>query len=198
MAAKIGLTGGIGSGKSSVSACFAELGVQVIDADQVGRQLSEPGSPQFEEIIECFGAKIVDSNGQLNRKQLGNIVFNSPDKRKLLESILHPPIRAEMFARAEADSGVYCILDVPLLIENSLYKEVDRVVVVSCSTELRSQRLQLQRGMQPEEIKQVMENQLSEEERLAVADDVINNYGTIEEVKLQVLKLHQTYLKQFA
>ncbi len=198
MAVKVGLTGGIGSGKTTVADCFGELGIQVIDADRIARALTEPGTAQFAEIMECFGGEIMDSDGRLDRKQLGRVVFNSPQKRKQLESILHPPIRVEMYALAQQDAQRYCVLDIPLLVESGQYRDMRRVVVVACAPELRARRLREQRDMTDAQITQVMETQASEAERLARADDVIDNNGTPEDIETQVAALHQAYWKSFA
>ena len=198
MAAKIGLTGGIGSGKSSVGECFASHGVLVIDADQIGRELCVPGTKQFAEIVAYFGDDILDSVGELDRKKLSNIVFESPQKRRHLEAILHPPIRAEMSARATADNGRYCILDIPLLVESGQHVDMDRVAVVTCSRETRIARLQNQRNLTVETITRIMKNQASDKERLAIADDVINNNDTMKNMQAQVAKLHRLYSDLFA
>ena len=198
MAAKIGLTGGIGSGKSSVGECFASHGVLVIDADQIGRELCVPGTEQFAEIVAYFGDEIVTADGNLDRKKLGNIVFESPQKRRDLEAILHPPIRAEMSARATANAGRYCILDIPLLVESGQHVDMDRVAVVTCSRETRIARLQNQRNLTVDAITRIMQNQANDKERLAVADDVIDNNDTMENMQAQVAKLHQLYLDLFS
>ena len=198
MAARVGLTGGIGSGKTAVAACFARLGVQVIDADQIGRHITAPGTVQFDQIVARFGREMVDSDGRLERKQLARVVFDSPEKRQLLESILHPPIRAEMAARARRDERCYCILDIPLLVESGQYREMHRVVVVTCAREARIRRLRQRRGMTRKEIERVLGAQASERQRKAVADDIIDNNGAIEEIEPQVRGLHEKYMKLFA
>ncbi len=198
MAARVGLTGGIGSGKTTVAGCFAGLGVQVIDADEIGRRLAEPGTAQFDEILARFGDGIVDSDGRIDRARLGRVVFDSPKKRQLLESILHPPIRAEMHDRARRDGGRYCILDIPLLVESAQHRDMERVVTVSCSRAARIRRLRRHRGMGRAEIEQIMKNQATDQQRLAVADDVIDNNGAVGDIAAQVQALHQTYLALFA
>lgn len=198
MATKIGLTGGIGSGKTTVADCFRELGIGVIDADQVARNLTIPNTTQFDQIVQCFGDEVVDSDGQIDRKRLGRLVFSSAQKRKRLEAILHPPIRAEMYARARRDEQPYCILDIPLLVESGQYREMARVVVVDCRREVRIRRLRRQRNLSDAEIESVMRHQATDQQRLAVADDVIDNNGAIENIAAQVRALHQTYLALFA
>ncbi len=196
MAARVGLTGGIGGGKTTVADAFAALGVTVLDADVIARRISEPGTAQFERIVEQFGAGIVDEQGRLDRAQLGRIVFASKPQRELLESILHPPIRAEMHDRAARDAGRYCILDIPLLVESGQYREMERVLVVSCSRDVRVRRLR-RRGMKPAEIERVMRTQASERQRRAVADDVIDNNGDPADIEPQVRRLHDTYIELF-
>ncbi len=201
MAARVGLTGGIGSGKTTVAGCFAGLGVQAIDADRIGRDITEPGSAQSEQILaqilEHFGRAIMDSQGRLKRKQLGQMVFNSPQKRKLLESILHPPILDKMFAQCQKSKSPYCILEIPLLIESGQHELMDRVVVVTCHPETRASRLQQHRKMSVDEINRVLDAQLSDQERAAKADDVIVNDSTIAALKQQVKILHENYQSMF-
>ena len=197
MAAKVGLTGGIGSGKTTVANCFAKLGVQVIDADRIAHALTEPGSAQFEEILEYFGGEVLDPEGRLDRKRLGGIVFESAQKRKRLEAILHPPIRTEMYARAQRDEGRYCVLDIPLLIESGQHREMERVVAVTCSQDTRIRRLRRDRQMTRGEIERVMDSQVGEQARLAVADDVIDNAGGVGDIEARVAELHRGYLELF-
>ena len=198
MAAKVGLTGGIGSGKSAVAACFAELGVTVIDADAIARELTAPGGAQVGAVVECFGAEITAADGEIDRKKLGALVFASEERRKQLEAILHPPIRAEMFARAARAGGAYCVLDIPLLVENRQHFDVRRVAVVSCARETRIARLVKTRGMRAADIERVMQSQASEEERLAAADDVIDNNGALADLAPRVKELHAEYLRMFS
>lgn len=202
MAARVGLTGGIGSGKTTVASYFTGLGVQVIDADQIGRDITEPGSAQSEEILaqilEHFGNAVIDSQGRLKRKQLGKLVFNSPQKRKLLESILHPPILDNMLAQCQASKSPYCILEIPLLIESGQYPLMDRIVVVTCNPETRASRLQQHRKMSVDEINRVLDAQLSDQERVAKADDVIENDSTIAALEQKVHLLHENYCSLFS
>ena len=196
MAKKVGLTGGIGSGKSAVAECFAELGVSVIDADRIAHELSAPGSVQFEQIVARFGDEIVDTDGNLNRARLGRIVFNSAQKRQQLEAILHPPIRAEMHAIAQRDTQSYCLLVIPLLLESGQQREMERVITVTCSRPTRIARLR-QRGMSTNDIARVMKTQAREQQRIEMADDVIDNNFDRDAIAPQVRDLHQTYLALF-
>ena len=196
MAKKVGLTGGIGSGKSAVAECFAELGVSVIDADRIAHELSAPGSAQFKQIVARFGDEIVDTDGNLNRARLARIVFNSAQKRQQLEAILHPPIRAEMHAIAQRDTQSYCLLVIPLLLESGQQREMERVITVTCSRPTRIARLR-QRGMSTDDIARVMKTQAREQQRIEMADDVIDNNFDRDAIAPQVRDLHQTYLALF-
>ena len=196
MAKKVGLTGGIGSGKSAVAECFAELGVSVIDADRIAHELSAPGSAQFEQIVARFGDEIVDTDDNLNRARLARIVFNSAQKRQQLEAILHPPIRAEMHAIAQRDTQSYCLLVIPLLLESGQQREMERVITVTCSRPTRIARLR-QRGMSTDDIARVMKTQAREQQRIEMADDVIDNNFDRDAIAPQVRDLHQTYLALF-
>lgn len=197
MAKKIGLTGGIGSGKSSVADLFKQLGIDTINTDLISRTLTRPGSPQFEQIIENFGAQITDNSGHIDRKKLANIVFRNDKKRALLESILHPPIMDKMFAQCRQSKSLYCILEIPLLIESGLHKSMDRVIVVTCNPATRTHRLQQTRKMSLDEIKRILNAQLSDRERVARADDIIVNDSTIATLEEQVNGLHKTYCSLF-
>ena len=197
MAKKIGLTGGIGSGKSIVANLFKQFGIATINADLIAHALTRPGTPQFEQIIERFGNQIVDDSGHIDRKKLAKLVFRNANKRKLLESILHPPIIDEMFAQCRQSNALYCVLEIPLLIESGLDKSMDRVVVVTCNRSTRISRLQYYRNMDLDEIKRILAAQLSDSERSAVADDVITNDSTIATLEKQITALHQTYCALF-
>ena len=196
MAKRVGLTGGIGSGKSAIAECFAELGVSVIDADRIAHELSAPGSAQFEQIVARFGDEVVDTDGKLNRARLGRMVFDSAQKRQQLEAILHPPIRTEMLAIAQRDTQSYCLLVIPLLVESGQHREMERVVTVTCSRQTRIARLR-QRGMSAGDIARVMKIQASEQQRIEIADDVIDNNFDVDAIAPQVRDLHQTYLALF-
>ncbi|MDA7955955.1 MAG: dephospho-CoA kinase [Gammaproteobacteria bacterium] len=196
--AKVGLTGGIGSGKSAVADCFAKLGVTVIDADAIARELTAPGGEQVDAVVKCFGEEIKDASGAIDRKKLGEMVFSSEERRKQLEAILHPPIRAKMLERAARADGAYCVLDIPLLVESGQYHEMlRRVAVVSCARETRIARLRSKRGMRAADIARVMQSQASEEERLAEADDVIYNNGAQADLAPRVEELHAEYSQLF-
>ncbi len=197
MAARVGLTGGIGSGKSTVANLFKQLGVDTIDADLISRELTRPGTPEFEQIVESLGSGIIDNSGHIDRKKLGEIVFRNDKKRDLLESILHPPILDKMFDQCRKSKSPYCILEIPLLIESGQHELMDRVVVVTCNPETRTSRLQQHRKMSVDEINRVLDTQLSDRERAAKADDVIVNDSTIAALEAQVTRLHETYRSMF-
>ena len=198
MIAKIGLTGGIGSGKSAVANCFAALGVYVVDADQVSRRLMQPGTSYFDSIVAHFGEDIVLPNGELDRKALGKQVFSNPSERNFLEQLLHPAIRRSMHQSVEQNAHVYGVMEIPLLLEGKQQIHMDKVVVVTCPTPIRIQRLQENRGMSLSMIEQVMNTQLSDEEKTEYADDIIVNDGSLSDITEQVTQLHQKYLTEFA
>lgn len=200
MAAKVGLTGGIGSGKSAVAEAFAALGVTVIDADRIARRLSQPGGAAFDAIAAQFGAEILDPQGRIDRRRLGRMVFASQQKRRQLEAILHPPIRAEMNARARDDARPYCILDIPLLVESGWHLDMRRVLVVACARDERMRRIEQRAGnrMSRADIERVMNSQVNDAARLKSADDVIDNNGDIDELQPQVRRLHATYTAMFS
>lgn len=191
----IGLTGGIGSGKSTALKRFVELGVPVIDADDIARELVLPGRPGLKRIIAEFGTDVLTDEGLLDRARLRKIVFDNSQKRKALEAILHPLIRAEMRRRAENINVPYCVFCIPLLVETGQSGTVDRVLVIDSKEELRYQRIKRRDGLPDEQIKAILAAQATSEDRLAVADDVIVNNEDAGEINRQVDKLHQKYLE---
>lgn len=191
---KIGLTGGIGSGKSTVAELFAERGVTVIDADRAARDAVIPGSPALAKIVEDFGAGVLDADGSLNRAALREIVFADPTRRRRLESVLHPVIIAQMHAETERASGPYCMLVMPLLLEAQQQQAVDRVLVIDCPPDLQRQRAMARDAASAAEVERIMAAQVSREQRLAAADDIIINDGDMQHLETQVEALHQRYL----
>lgn len=194
---KIGLTGGIGSGKSTVADCFAELGVAVIDADQIARELVEPGRPALDAIINAFGRDILDGNGQLDRARLRTLVFDAPARRQQLEAILHPLIRTEMRERAaalEASGAPYAILCIPLLLETGQADLADRILVVDTPEELQYQRVRARSGLPDAQIAAIIAAQARREQRIAAADDVIVNDEDLAKLRRQVVGMHRRYL----
>ena len=185
----IGLTGGIASGKSLVSTRLAELGAVIVDADVLGREVVEPGTAGLAQIAEHFGATVITPDGSLDRAALGAIIFSDPEQREKLNAITHPAVwkRArELFDQAAVDDVV--VYDVPLLVEGARGRQLDfdLIVVVNASTETRIHRLTELRGMTHDEAMHRLNSQASDTERLAVADVVIDNNGTIEETLEQV------------
>ncbi len=190
----IGLTGGIASGKSTVAAHFAALGVPVIDADVIARELVAPGQPALADIIAEFGNGILQSDGSLNRAALRRRVFSDPAQRQRLEALLHPRIRAEMSRRRQALRAPYCILVIPLLLESQQAADVDRVLVVDSSEADQRRRLKARDGLEEAEMQGILAAQLGREARLAHADDIISNDADIAHLQAQVDALHQIYL----
>lgn len=191
---KVGLTGGIGSGKSAASAAFAELGAGVVDTDLLSRELVEPGQPALAEILEAFGAGVLDTAGRLDRKALGARIFGDPAARRRLEALLHPRIRAEMLARAEAADAPYVICVIPLLIEAGQQDLVDRVLVIDVPEALQRSRVGARDGHEAAHVERILAAQVDRATRLSHADDVIRNDGTLESLRAAVAALHQKYL----
>jgi dephospho-CoA kinase len=191
---RIGLTGGIASGKTTVADIFAEYGIPVIDTDRIARDIVIPGSPALDVIRRRFGDGVVARNGTLDRGALRRIVFENDDSRKALEAILHPRIRQETVRRAAAAGGPYQIIVVPLLVESTLQSLVDRIVVVDCKPQTQLARLLARDAESKEQAQRMIASQASREERLAIADDVITNDDRLDETRRQVDKLHQRYL----
>lgn len=194
---RVGLTGGIGSGKSTVASMFAELGAPIIDADEIAHRLTEPHSPTLAKIVSHFGRDIVDDKGSLDRKQLRDVVFNDPQQRHVLEEILHPLIRERMLEAIKQSSGPYCILVIPLLAESNRTDFVDRVIVVDIDPVLQLQRARDRDDASEAEIDAIMHSQTSREARLSIADDVIHNDSDFEHLREQVVKLHYAFTSGF-
>jgi dephospho-CoA kinase len=195
---RIGLTGGIASGKSTVADLFADLGVPVIDTDVVAREVVRPGQPALDEIREAFGDGVITADGALDRAAMRAIVFHDDGARRRLESILHPRIGATTREQADAVDGDYQVIVVPLLVGSSLRAFVDRVLVVDCDEETQVTRLLTRDAESEAQARRILAAQSSRDERLAIADDVIANNGDLEETRRQVLALHQRYLQEAA
>jgi len=193
-ATRIGLTGGIASGKTMVADFFSELGVPVIDTDVIARQVVEPGTTALDEIRGTFGDEVMQEDGSLNRKALREIVFADTAKREQLEAILHPRIREETMRQVAAVTEPYMIVVVPLLVESPMSALMDRVLVVDCSEETQLRRLLLRDGENVVSAQRIIDAQASRADRLAIADDVINNDGDPAKAREQALELHQSYL----
>ena len=189
----VGLTGGIGSGKSTVAHYFAEFGVPVVDADRIAHELVAPGQPALDAIAREFGAQIIEDQGQLRREALRRIIFAEPRRRKALEAILHPRITEAMGRRLADISGPYCIAVIPLLVEAGPNDLVNRILVIDAPPSLQYERVRRRDGMTDNEISAIIQSQASRRERLAAADDVIANSGDIAALKHAVRDLHRRY-----
>ena len=192
---RIGLTGGIASGKSTVAGLFAALEVPVIDTDQIAREVVEPGQPPLEKLVERFGAGILTPDGHLDRPKLREIVFTDPMARADLEALTHPAIGSAVQARAAVAGGPYQILVIPLLVEKGYQKHLDRVLVVDCPEALQLQRLQARDGTSPAQARAILEAQASRAARLKAADDMIRNESDVAALRQQVQALHHRYLQ---
>jgi dephospho-CoA kinase len=191
---RVGLTGGIASGKSTAAKFFGALGVPILDSDQIARDVVEPGQPPLERLVERFGRKILTPDGHLDRPALRDIVFSDPKARADLEALTHPAIGAAMEARSAAAGGPYQILVIPLLVEKNLSAHVDRVLVVDCDEQLQIRRLRDRDGTTPEQVHAILKAQAPRAARLKAADDVIHNDTDMSAVRDQVAALHARYL----
>lgn len=190
---RIGLTGGIGSGKSTVAELFAQHGAPVIDTDVIARELVAPGRPAHAEILRLFGASIRDASGALDRRQLRKLVFNNPAERQRLEAVLHPLIRAEVNRRLDALDTAYCIIVIPLLVEGGFNPNIDRVLVVDADEARQVERVAARDQQDPAQVRRILEAQVSRKTRLARADDVIVNDADVAHLKREVELLHARY-----
>lgn len=196
MAFVIGLTGGIASGKSTVSKMFRELYIPVVDADKIARQVVEPGEKAYERIIEVFGEEILKADRTLDRPALGSIVFADEDKRNQLNAIVHPAVRERMLELRDnyIHAGAICVvLDIPLLFESKLTHLVDRTIVVYVDESVQLNRLMERNHYTEKEAKQRISSQMPVKEKAKLADAVINNNGTIEESYIQLKELLQEW-----
>lgn len=192
---RVGLTGGIASGKSTAAKFFGALGVPIIDTDQLARDVVEPGQPPLERLVERFGPSILTPDGHLDRPALRNIVFSDPKARADLEALTHPAIGAAVEAQLAKAGGPYQMVVIPLLVEKGLNTQADRVLVVDCDEELQIRRLQARDGSTLEQAKAILNAQASRATRLKVAHDVITNDGDMTKVRDQVAALHARYLQ---
>ena len=191
---RIGLTGGIASGKSTVADMFAELGAVVIDTDVIAREIVQPGAPALDEIRQRFGDSVIDAAGKLDRSAMRKLVFGDEEARHDLEAILHPRIGAEVRRQADTADGCYQIIVVPLLVGSPLLHFVDRVLVVDCDEETQVDRLLARDTETIEQARRILAAQASRAQRLAIADDTIANDKGLDETARQVKALHQQYL----
>jgi dephospho-CoA kinase len=188
------LTGGIASGKTTVSDLFEELGVPVIDTDRIARELVEPGKPALKAIVKRFGADYLDGEGQLDRRKMRTAIFTDPEARTRLENILHPLIGNEVIHRISALDADYCIIVIPLYANSGAYEWVDRVLVVDAEEETQIARVMERDQINRAQAEAILASQASRQERLALADDVILNEGPLEQLAARVQELHARYL----
>jgi len=192
---RIGLTGGIASGKSTVARRFTELGVPVIDADAAARAVVAPGTPGLAAVSERFGPGVLADNGELDRRALRDLIFKDPALRQDLEAILHPLIRADMEQSAELAVGPYVVMDIPLLVEGGSRDRVDRILVVDVDEAVQLQRVVARDGCTEQQARAILASQASRTARLAAADDVLPNTGTVTDLRQAVDRLHERYLR---
>jgi dephospho-CoA kinase len=192
---RVGLTGGIASGKSTAAKFFGALGVPILDSDQIARDVVEPGQPPLERLVARFGASILTPDGHLDRPALRDIVFSDPRARADLEALTHPAIGAALEARSATAGGPYQVLVIPLLVEKHLGSQVDRVLVVDCDEALQIRRLRARDGSTPQQAQAILDAQVSRSTRLKAADDVITNEADMSAVSAQVAALHARYLE---
>ncbi len=189
----IALTGGIASGKTTVSDRFAQHTIEIVDADQIARELVRPGQPLLETVVEAFGAGFLTVDGELDRARLRKMIFAEPGRRRELEDILHPAIHVETVHRIEAAESPYVIVAIPLLIETGCASRFSRILVIDVPADLQRKRL-LQRDRVTEiDAARILDAQASRADRLRQADDVIRNTGSIEQLMEQVDRLHHEY-----
>jgi dephospho-CoA kinase len=191
---RIGLTGGIASGKSTVAQRFVELGIPVIDADESSRFVVAPGQPGLAELTKRFGAGLLTAEGELDRRALRNLIFADPQQRHDLEAILHPLIRADMARRASAAVGPYLVMAIPLLVERGNPGQVDRILVVDVDEDVQLKRVMARDSTTLEQARAILAAQAPRAVRLKAADDVIVNSGTVSELRQVVDGLHERYL----
>ncbi|MCE9956876.1 dephospho-CoA kinase [Aeromonas rivipollensis] len=191
----VAITGGIGSGKTTVANQFAALGIEVVDADLIAREVVEPGTPALAAIASHFGPGILDEQGRLDRRALRERIFSDPAAKSWLNALLHPIIRSEMLRQCAAANSPYCLLVVPLLVENRLTELADRVLVIDVDEATQIERTCRRDGVSLEQAQAILASQASRSERLAMADDVLDNQsGTTETIRERILALHETYL----
>ncbi len=190
---RIGLTGGIASGKSTVAKLFTELGVPIIDTDVIAREIVRPGESALDEIRKLFGDSVIAANGELDRSAMRKLIFSNDAARRDLESILHPRIGNACRQQSAAADGPYQIIAVPLLVESPLRQFVDRVLVVDCHEDTQIQRLMARDNESIEQVRRILAAQSSREERLNIADDIIRNDESIAKTRRRVTELDRLY-----
>ncbi|WP_429036177.1 dephospho-CoA kinase [Aeromonas media] len=191
----VAITGGIGSGKTTIANQFAALGIEVVDADLIAREVVAPGTPALAAIVNHFGTEMLTEQGLLDRRALRERIFSDPAAKSWLNALLHPIIRSEMLRQCAAVSSPYCLLVVPLLVENRLTGLADRVLVIDVDEATQIERTCRRDGVSREQVQAILASQANRSERLAMADDVLDNQsGTTETIRERILALHETYL----
>ena len=190
----IGLTGGIGSGKSAVANFFQDEGITVIDSDELAREVIDKNSPGYKSIVDYFGSKIIDSNGLIDRAFLRKEAFDDDKKKKVLESIIHPLVKDLMTKRIATSNSVYSIIMVPLIFETNSMSNYNRILVIDCDPKIQLERATLRDNNSNEQIQKIIDSQCSREERLSIANDVIANNDSLENLKVRSLAMHKFYL----
>lgn len=193
MVLKIGLTGGIGSGKSTVCSIFSKIGTPSIDADIIAKRLVQPGMPALRTIINFFGETITQKDGSLDRKKLRKKIFSSKADRKKLESIMHPIIYDSMLEEIKTITAEYCILSIPLLLETDFCKMTDRILVVDLPKSLQLIRVSKRDDIKENEVNRIIGSQISRKKRCAAANDILNNSKDVEYLRQQIFDLHALY-----
>ncbi|WP_370514760.1 dephospho-CoA kinase [Endozoicomonas sp. OPT23] len=191
----IGVTGGIGSGKTAVTDYFAEKGITIVDADLASRVVVESGRPALSAIAERHGSDVLEADGSLNRRQLRDIIFKNDNERVWLEQLLHPLIRDQILLELQEAHSDYTVLVSPLLVETDQHVMVDRILVVDVPVEMQIERTMTRDGMTEEQTLAIIKKQASREQRQDKADDLVNNSGSLEQLHQQLEALHQKYLK---
>lgn len=190
----VGLTGGIGSGKSAAANFFQNEGITVIDADELSREVIEQDTPGFEKIVDCFGSAIIDSDGSINRAFLRQEVFDDEKKKKLLESIIHPLVRDLMIQKIAASQSPYSIIMVPLIFETNSMNNYNRILVIDCDPIVQLERAMLRDKNSKIQIQKIIDSQCSREERMSIANDIIPNNDSLENLKIRSIAMHKFYL----
>jgi dephospho-CoA kinase len=193
---KVGLTGGIGSGKTTVANIFSALGVKVIDADTISRELTRKGEPLLNILVSAFGDDILDKNGELKRDTLKEIIFNNENAKIRLENLIHPKVFEKIEKDVREMDTEYCVISIPLLFETGSENLFDSVLVVDCPEELQIKRILQRDGITPELAKNIIENQMSRDKRLKKSNDVITNNTSLDNLESQVYELHKEYRKR--
>ena len=192
---RVGLTGGIGSGKTTVMNFFDELGVPTIDADEISRRITRPGQAAFDEVVAQFGKECLDETGSLDRRRLRELIFSDPVLKRKLEAIIHPRVRAEIREFTNRSDYPYCVICIPLLLETGAQSTVDRVLVVDAAEELQVTRVSRRDNAEERQTRNIIRSQVGRDQRLNAAHDIIVNNGNISELKTRVQSLHEQYMK---